>query len=110
MPFDASTWTPPLVQAQHDLNLLREMRAGISAPGGWCQGVGTRADGARCILGWAGAVTGSDRREAARFLSRVMPFGGSGLIAFNDEVGRTQAEVVALFDRAIARLEASYAV
>lgn len=113
MPFDGGGFS----QKQKDLDALRAVRENIARPGAWCQFTGGRADGARCILGWTDAVMGSGGREGARLLLRAFPRFelpgarvASALIAYNDAPGRTQAEVVALFDAAIQHMEADDAV
>lgn len=88
---------------------------------GWCQGAAARDKG-----GLAVAATSSDATRfcilgainAARLDNGVSVIGElycalkceageSSLAGFNDAPGRTQEEVLALFDKAIARVEES---
>ena len=93
---------------------LRAARALIAAPGGWTQGASARDSNGRAIVSHSpsavcfcsgGAlfrVNGHylENREALR---RAMNC--DNLVDWNDVLGRTQAEVVAAFDRAIALAE-----
>jgi hypothetical protein len=109
MPFDGRTFE----QQDDVLDLLRRARERVAR--GWVQHI-HEADGAFCIVGavhreicdslhrsagWDlfGQITGELRRE--------LPFGHwtKALPEYNDTPGRTQAEIVALFDAAIARRE-----
>ena len=109
--------------------ILQRARALIAKPGSWTQEAAARtaAEGAPvytgspeacsfCALGaleaarWRAleGVTCPEARDrvhelavtAKRRLAAALPPGG--VVRFNDEPGRTQAEVVAAFDRAIA--------
>jgi len=98
------------------LEVLRGARAKIAQ--GWCQGASARdADGQLtgvtqpdaccwCAIGavYAAAPLEPDSGDAAfEYLARVTP--GHLIGTWNDDPSRTQAEVLALFDRAIAQQE-----
>lgn len=127
MPFDAT----PIDDLLQDVALLRMARKGIAKPGGWCTGV--LNDGrAHCAVGWLivasrkadGAALARASELAVKYLYPELPavyhmerrFGSMpdilrktrAITSFNDK-GR-QADAVALFDRAIAKLEERYAV
>lgn len=85
---------------------------------GWCQGVAENTSGAHCAAGALQKVTRNPwepGRYAAAYkaLLAVLPqppkllvpiaYAAEPLTYYNDEPGRTKAEVLALFDAAIAR-------
>jgi hypothetical protein len=80
VPFDG-------VPNQHGLAALGLARDSLSRPGGWCQG-GESIDGAL----W---------HDAYGRLRQALPDGYGSVAAYNDTPGRTQADIVSLFDRAI---------
>lgn len=94
--------------------ILHAARARVAS--GWCQGNAAMRDGTLCMFDdanqWcaSGALYAARRatgeREAwhrgAVFLRQAI---GSEITRWNDRQGRTQAEVVAAFDRAIALAE-----
>lgn len=106
------------------LQILKDARKLIEKPEGWTKGTTARDFRGRAI-GW-------DEPEACRFcataaiakarLSTRGPFdaardtlnteaiiaGHSGIVEFNDADATTHADVLALFDRAIASLEARH--
>ena len=112
------------------LELLRASRGKIAA--GWTQGcfakdalgeqVNPEAPTATCWCA-VGAVRASmgpayriamiDGRAHAELYEAIASVGaidsGDAIVEFNDKQGRTQAEVLALFDRAIAAVEARLA-
>lgn len=105
MPFDGETF-----DRTDDLALLRDARAKIAR--GWCQNVTTMRRGRQvsyCMLG----AMGYDecfflaRARAEKLLGPFVPAEQQPITVFNDDPSRTQAEVVAVFDRAIAALEAA---
>jgi hypothetical protein len=83
-------------------NVLRVAKERIAK--GWCQG-NFIVEGSYCILGalgWFG--TGGRHDEAIRILAGLIGKSAepkSGLWLWNDDPDRTQAEVVALLDRAL---------
>lgn len=98
------------------LKILKRARSLIAE--GWCQGVSaqdanghcTSVDSVHavkwCIDGAFCASAGVGYLEAIKCLSRAFDSPQS-IILWNDTPGRTQAEVLAAFDRAIAAKEAS---
>lgn len=97
-------------------NKLREARALIKRPGSWLQKFACRNERGElcyyteatcfCAYGALCSVTLDDdsgKYEPLELLNDVV--GGDGIIAFNDDPGRTQAEVLAAFDKAIALAE-----
>jgi len=101
------------------LEILKEARALIEK--GWCQGynyewdgfdaMARREDASRfCPHGALLVVTGNSLSKpllaAERRLSK---FAGYRYVDWNDVPGRTQKEVLALFDRAISECEAEQA-
>lgn len=101
------------------LDVLKEARA-LIADKGWCQGVYARnANGnatdlhgrhaaAFCAEGAMFCAAGEGFAEnALSFFADAIPSGyRRGYLSWNDEPGRTKEEVLAAFDRAIARAEA----
>lgn len=104
------------------IEILKEARELIAKEGGWGQGTYARsADGevsyptnpdAVCFCTW-GALIAVDARQELHRPDGVQPaldnVTGGNFVAFNDAPGRTQAEVVAKFDEAIAAEEAKAA-
>lgn len=99
------------------LKILRAARAEIAQPDAWCPN-GYGWPGHYCAIGWIGAFVAcqSELMRLTAVLARGLPFwwwfflgmdrSGFALIAtYNDSRRRTQAQMVELFDRAIARLE-----
>jgi hypothetical protein len=79
---------------------------------GWCQGRMSEAGYKYCALGalyaidcTQGRLGRSPRAEAINLVSKSLPAEGKSLSHWNDVAGRTQAEVIDLFDRAIAAEE-----
>jgi hypothetical protein len=113
MPFDDAGYRK--TQTERDLAVLRAAREGIARPGGWCQGVYTKGE-AHCALGWLAEAMGqhrvyqSTKLFADRMFGPLLPPLYDDLIAFNDTPPIDQSEIVYMFDRAIARLEASDAL
>lgn len=98
----------------HDLYLLKKARARIAH--GWTQKMmhNARTDGVCAVGALLCAVQGSmvpyqpresDEPVVERLASIVYGSAG-GLMGFNDTNGMTKGQVLELFDRAIARLEA----
>ena len=100
------------------LELLRAGRERIAR--GWCQEDYAQDDQGAPALPWgskacrwcaSGALEFGDssddcRQEAWEALSAEIPGVSVRVTDFNDFMGRTQVEVLALYDRAIAALEA----
>jgi hypothetical protein len=99
------------------VEVLRAARAKIEKPECWIRyelardysgnWVGVCSPEARCfcIIG-ALASTSSDYEAARLALLDVLPSGFCGAVDFNDAQETTHADVLALFDRAIASAEA----
>ena len=108
---------------------LKAARALIAAPGGWTQGafarvspngriIGLKTANAACfcalgalccVKGWDKPRMGGEINALIEALPRVRkgsPDDGA-VGRYNDDPARTQAEVVALYDRAIATAEAA---
>jgi hypothetical protein len=99
------------------LEVLRKARGLIEK--GWCQGVYAKDENGKpcdpnsaaaesfCVYGalrrWAQRY--SDEYDAATDRLGEEPECQHGISLFNDHEDRTQAEVLALFDRTIAKLE-----
>ena len=98
-----------------DVKILRAAREKISAPGAWTQRITARnalgqstqsrsSDAVCwCARGALWAVS-DDSDSPVEWLTAAADV---GLIYFNDTPGRTQAEVLAVFDKAIALAEAT---
>jgi hypothetical protein len=94
MPFDG-------VPNQHGLASLGLARDSLSRPGGWCQG-GESINGAQCAMrALATIADNAVWHDAYRRLRQALPDGYGSVAAYNDTPGRTQADIVALYDRAI---------
>jgi len=100
------------------IEILKEARDLIAKDGAWGQHA-YEANGCFCALGAinevargdASAVPASDpaREALARAINVHYVYGEGAIYHFNDTLGRTQAEVVAKFDEAIAAEEAKVA-
>ncbi len=117
MPLDGTNFE----QQDAVLDLLRRARDRVARPGGWCQDHARDGFG-YCVLG---AISYFDKRpehiKMKDILIESLPWWwcvchgiirntenpAGVIIEYNDAPGRTQAEIVALFDRAIAKREAS---
>jgi hypothetical protein len=97
------------------IGVLKRARALVAK--GWVQRTFQRGN---CFCAWGAVMraTKSDRLKNAAadalnadptvraFVTRTTTFSGRGIIIFfNDAPRRTQSQIVALFDRTIARLE-----
>lgn len=116
MPFDS---TPIETDAQRNVRILREARAGLLRPNAWVQGVFSNGDGSHCALGWAmkfyGEATGWRYADcvacthAKRLLYPALPWWWrryeiarlDEVARFNDAPWRRKQAIVQLFDRAI---------
>lgn len=94
MPFDGTHWpvTETLIEGRHRVEA------------GWCQGAARTRDGV-CIIGSLHDAPNHETYIAAsqRLLAAVKQtgFARGGLPEFNDYPGRTQEEILAVFDDAI---------
>lgn len=92
--------------------VLRDARALIDTPDKWTKGKFENG-GCYCALGAVAKVCGFDPRNAwlgemdavHRALDASLPFGFEATPDFNDHRNTTHADVMALFDRAIAAAE-----
>lgn len=93
MPFDSLSATSPVIE------VLREGRARIER--GWCQHVGY-TDGRRCVMT---AMVGTDTPTVKSACTALYKAGGfkdnADAVTWNDAPDRTQADVLALYDKAI---------
>jgi hypothetical protein len=79
---------------------LEAAKARIDAPEKWSQGTLLDRNGRRCALGAFDELTGVDAQYLYEVLASDPSYGTTSLTAYNDS--HTHAEVMALFDRAIA--------
>lgn len=94
------------------LDVLIAARELVARPGGWCQEIdhlddyGTVAHCAQGAIAWARPSIAAGR-AALDALSVVVGTDYPAISDWNDDPSRTQAEVVAAFDRAIERERAT---
>lgn len=81
--------------------VLRAARGRIDTPDKWCQGNYADGDGRLCALG--ALMVDTNPPEALRLLYRAADAAGSTVASINDT--RTHADVLALYDAAIALAE-----
>ena len=88
------------------LQVLRTARERLARPGGWIQGDFER-NGGFCVAGACGMELRTRSTKATSdAISRLEELIGRDWIdLWNDAPGRTQAEVVALVDRAISEID-----
>lgn len=112
MPFDGTNFEKP----DDTLNVLRRARERVAQPGAWCQGdiaIGKAA----CAIGWLWFEGYGHVGPASKALFDELPLRWRNLAdsghsmhlivgGYNDAYERTQADIVELFDRAIARRKA----
>jgi hypothetical protein len=91
---------------------LKAAKALIDTPEKWAKGAWLHDDGTRCAEGACIATTGG-RTWSPLFdnlIAQLPPewiATGNPIVRFNDDDATTRADVLALFDRAIAAAEAS---
>lgn len=69
---------------------------------GWCQGRFVDERGFVCALGALGRRAESTRMFATElYLKKALPVANCVVVEYNDEPGRTKADILALYDRAI---------
>jgi len=106
MPFDGLT-----TERESELNVLLRMRDLLAKPGAWCQGGAYRGDG-MCLIQAAAVAAASNALLQWRVTKRIaaqLPWTlvcawkqpGCRVVDFNDRASTTQADVLALLDRAI---------
>ena len=123
MPFDATNFSPdpiaPLrvltVEERQIINILEQARSGVIA-GFWCKRR-YHDRGKHCIVGWlsyvadGGARWSDDRARdfAQKYLGPALlqTYPGDDVISFNDHPDTQQGDIIALFDRAITRLQSA---
>lgn len=110
MPFDGRNFKQ---QQDEVLVLLRQARERVAQPYGWTQGV-AEYNGKVCTIGAIEFFIPDMGTHliASEALAKQLPAehypdldASCRLISYNDAPGRTQAEIVALYDRAIALRE-----
>lgn len=109
MPFDNFNFVPesPSVEAPVTDEVLRVLIAGrhtIRNPRNWAHNCGSEANGTYCVL--TAMPYGHPIFDAEQILKRVLPSGWTSIAAFNDCPRTTHADVLSLFDRAIAARKA----
>lgn len=105
MPFDSQNFTLPAVETDEVLRCLIAARALLDGADRWCQHK-LYNNGGRCVLG---AIYGTDANlqdnvtgdvvGAWRILNNLT---NNDIVSFNNAPNTTHADVLALFDRAIA--------
>ena len=82
--------------------VLALMQARANLEENWCQGCGQ--GGQVCAVeAWWNQRIGVDAHEIGMcFLTEALPFPRQSIIAFNDDKRTTKADILALYDRAIA--------
>lgn len=78
-------------------NALRAAKARIDTPGKWCKHQGDNGNGRCCAFGAAWSSS-----PALRALREALPEGNRSIAGYNDAPTTTHADIMALFDRAIA--------
>lgn len=100
------------------LDVLKAARAKLAKRGGWIQGISAadkegdmvgynhEAAVSFCMWGAINSVTSSGRLVigASKALRAAMPYPES-ITGYNDAEGRKKRQILALFDKAIAKLE-----
>lgn len=109
MPRDGS-YLPQETQTDRDLAVLRAAREEIARPGGWCKGEYHNIWGGHCAVGAIEVALGMRSLKAAkeiatRLLVPALPYSSTTVAGFNDWSFRLKEDVLALYDRAIARVE-----
>jgi hypothetical protein len=82
------------------VEVLQAARALIDTPDKWTQGTYDDGEGRRCIVAALDAARNRIPERCAQGTLRAT-VGGEPLSQWNDAPGRTHAEVMAAFDRAI---------
>jgi hypothetical protein len=94
----------PVFRESDTVEALKVARARIADR--WCPQGGTDEMGGVCIiaaLGYAAPWQSREYESARNYMRRAIPIPNSeSLPEWNDAAGRTQGEVIAAFDRAIA--------
>lgn len=85
------------------VEVLRAAREKVAA--GWCKGADRNRDGRYCLMGAINAAT-DDWDALAPARQGIYRLVGDTPRTWNDAIGRTQAEVLAVLDQAIAAEEA----
>lgn len=66
---------------------------------GWCQGVGTDAQGQMCIMGCLLKASGHDAIQAVKLANKLRSsLDHLSLVRWNDAPGRTKEEVIAALE------------
>lgn len=91
------------------VNLLKEAKALIDSPDKWCKG-SLMAGGKICAVGAVYAAASCAKRMRERQMLDCLQVGHKegGLSVYNDHEDTTHADMMALFDKAIAFAERRY--
>ena len=108
MPFDQVNFVLPAVEDDLALRVLTEARALIQLPENWCKVHFDNGNHAHCILGALDRV-GHSWIGRDHLLYALPPGADRSVILFNDDPRTTHADVLDLFDRAIAARRAAIA-
>jgi len=85
------------------IRILREARAIVAE--GWCKGVAEDGQGNHCALGALALAAPRERviKTIIPILNKALPksFSFGTIACYNDSLSTTQADILALFDRAI---------
>jgi hypothetical protein len=105
MPFDGTSFT----NKDEVLLCLQQSRAIVAQ--GWCQGDATDENGSVCMIGAVGVMYHSVGprafQESLALLSQeTRRLGYATIAGYNDALGRTIEDVLAVFDRVISKVEA----
>jgi hypothetical protein len=96
----------PAVETDAVLAALQRLRAYHSNPENWCNSGMTGANGSVCIAGAMGRVCFSESAAVARYLKTALPDAARDapdpIIHFNERMGTTHGDLLAMYDRAIA--------
>lgn len=105
----ADTPMPPRREFEVRMLLIALEKARALIARGWCQNTQIDADGNVCVVGAIKLAAGVEHISVYRHLGFTMDTSRPNETwpaVWNDAPGRTQAEVLARFDAAIARLAA----
>ena len=117
MPFDGATWRDPSAEELEELMLLLCARALLSKRRRWWRGIAScsvwevlTGFQRHCAVTALSAVAGgcghpSGIRAQIRLMHHVPEQFGRAITVFNDHPSTSHADVLALYDRAIAELE-----
>jgi hypothetical protein len=109
MPFDQENFPLPAVETDEVLRVLTEARWWLNDPEHWCKHSADR-DGRTCALGAVQKFNSGMWGDPKKYLEEQVPsMPHACVINFNDWDATNHADVLALFDRAIAARRAAVA-